>query len=461
MATNFPNVPFVNGGDFTPELADLAYNQVFDDQTNLLGHHERIKDSSLTNDNDGIKARFARIEKALLVEQGPTGLFIKYGAGTLALPDGTEVVVPSGIIAVPDNTTNLFIYADATGIISASTNPTNIRRLLARVNTAGGIITSITDLRDRASLAVLPRGNAIRTFGGNSTEDYNQTSGTVTLEGEQRFRNFTLGAGATINVPSGLQIYCSGNVTISGSIVASPPINGGGRLFGFWRPATYVGSSGQGIGGGTGHNAAAASSYHYSLQPTGSGGGAGILYIRDANPDNGILMGSTQGGNGGGLVSIEAAGSIFIEGSIYCEGGNGVAALIDTPNASLYVINPGAGGGSGGLVSLRSLKSIITAATALISVKGGNGGPAYGQSMPHNPAGGGGGGGGYIVLHSPNNNTTLGTLNRAGGNAGANYTTGGVNIGGGAGGSYAGVGGGSGGNAGTVGQLIPLTGIPV
>lgn len=457
---NYPNAPFTNGADFTTELADLAYHQVFDDQIQFLGHHERHKDDALSNDADAIKARVAKLTDGCKVEQGPAGLFIKYNAGTVQTLDDTDITIPSGILAVPDNTSNIFVFVDAVGSINVSTTANISRQLLARVNTAGGIITNITDLRDPAKLKVMPRANAIKTFGGNSVLDYNQTSGTATLEGEQRFRNFTLAAGATINVPSGFQLYCSGNVNIRGSIIVSPPINGGGKLFGFWRPATYVGSSGQGIGGGTGHNTAASPAYHYNLQPTGSGGGAGLLYIRAANPDDGITMGTTEGGNGGGLLLIEAAGSIRIEGSLYCEGGNGLAAAVSVPNADLYIINPGAGGGSGGLVNLRSLKEIITTATALISVKGGNGSPAFGQAIPHNPAGGGGGSGGYIVLHSPNNNTTLGTLNRSGGSAGANYTTGSPNVGGAVGGSYAGIGGG-GNNAGGIGQFISITGLPV
>ena len=64
MTTNIllPNQPFVSGQVWSPEISTLAFNQVFDDQIEYLGHHPKIKDESLSDDPADIKARLAELQ---------------------------------------------------------------------------------------------------------------------------------------------------------------------------------------------------------------------------------------------------------------------------------------------------------------------------------------------------------------------------------------------------------------
>ncbi len=135
---------------------------------------------------------------------------------------------------------------------------------------------------------------------------------------------------------------------------------GGGRLAG---GGGYGGSGGNGsvagYAGGLAHGTAAA--------PVDPGSGGGSAY------------GTMMAGAGGGLVRIESAGAVTVNGSISANGG-AVRPGMDT----------GSGGGSGGGVHIRC--GVFAGTNGAIAAGGGAGGDVYG----------GGGGGGRIAIVATN-----------------------------------------------------------
>ena len=243
--------------------------------------------------------------------------------------------------------------------------------------------------------------------------------------GTFQFSSFTVAAGQTLTVPSGLTIRVAGNMTIAGAIVVSPsPFStvAGGVIpyLGICSTSWPLGASGIANGvGGTAVNGAVA---RLLVTPDfgGGGNGAGIPGVH---------------GTGGGVLRIFASGTITVSasGSIAA---NGVAGTNAASNNS-------GGGGAGGIVILASSTSISNAGT--ISVNGGAGGNG---SVAPARASSGGGGGGIIHLLSPSN--SAGTLSANGGAGG----TGGGSI------SNGGGGGACGGNGGASGAATGETGAP-
>ena len=241
--------------------------------------------------------------------------------------------------------------------------------------------------------------------------------------GTFQFSSFTVAAGQTLTVPSGLTIRVAGNVTIAGAIVvgANPFVNVAGGIPhpGVCSTAVPLGASGIANGvGGTAVNDAVA---RLVVNPdfSGGGNGSGIAGVH---------------GFGGGVLRIFASGTISVTGSIAA---NGVAGTNGAANNS-------GGGGAGGVVTLASSTSISNAGT--ISANGGAGG--NGSVAPARAASGGGGGG-IIHLLSPSN--TAGSLTVTGGAGG----TGGGSISNGGGGGAC---GGNGGASGAVTGQGGLTG---
>jgi hypothetical protein len=250
-------------------------------------------------------------------------------------------------------------------------------------------------------------------FGDGSEPDPNPT-GSVTLGGNHNYANFTVPAGAKVNITedfnhppsSTLVVRSPGTCTIAGTI--------DGR--GVANPVYTIG----GIGGGGGGNPAseglpALGVISASLNFSGGAGGA---------------LGSPGGAgqDGIGLVSAiktfvldEIVGVFDSSGGMPGGAGAGAADPFNCHNAE-----PGNGGCAGAGLVLVCTK-IDFQSSAVVDLRGQNGfaGAAGGPAG----AGGGGGGGGYFFtyaiayLHSPANSGTV-RLDGGLGGAGGDVTAG-------------------------------------
>lgn len=410
--TLIPNVPLTSGDEYTEEIANLAFNQVYDDQPQYLGHHLRLSDDSLSNENGNVKPRLNAIENAFKVSV-ESGLTLRYQSGVVKLPNGQNLAIVSSLVIALDNRTS-YVYIDSLGAVVCNEMPSVNRVLLAKVVAVSGQVVVLEDLRHPSFLAIQPLSRAVKVFGGLSEVDKVATQGEVFNQGLYYFRNFTVPAGIAVTVDRQVKIFCSGTVRIEGTVDVSA------MGFGAIRQGyilSNLGSTGGLPGSGLGHRGA---SYPWGSQLWGSGGQQGSLSTLSSNS----WGFSWQGGDGGGSLQIEAAGSIVITGTIRANGtaggrgGTGSPEVQGTTSANVGVIS-GSGGGSGGLINLSSLTSITATNTAVIEVMGGNGGDGFNNSSSTTAFtaafAGYGGGGGYLVLASPANNITGSTIRLNGG----------------------------------------------
>ena len=446
-----PDVPFVEGQVFTPDLAYQAfYSPIFDDQTSYLGHRERITDDELDNGAGSIKAKVNAVENGLKVTV-ETGLTLRHAAGSLRLPDGSVVTKATALFTAPNNATS-FAYFDQAGNIQCTTQAPALRSLLAQVVTVSGAVSSLTDLRHPAQRMVNPIAAAIKVFGGTNTTDKVCTAGEVFDQGLYYFRDFTVPSGITITVDKFARFYCSGNVSILGTINVTPASAGAsGYSTQGLTGVNQGGLMGAGVGAGSGASSTGATgaSYSYAVQPYGSGGGLGL-----GTGGTGVFF-FGDGGRGGGGLWFEATGTITMTGAtINLSGENGQAHTI----LSNPVAISGSGGGSGGTLTLSSLVSINIAASCNILLNGGNGGNASNTASGLLAQGGSGGGGGQFVAIAPSVNYSGANINVAGGALGTAAGTG-TAIGGGGGGGNGGNGGRQ--STGSAGRIIQRLFVPI
>lgn len=209
--------------------------------------------------------------------------------------------------------------------------------------------------------------------------------------------------GATVTVPAGTTIRCTGTFENRGTLVVLPGSPGGGEridapsgpidatklrapsLFETergdafaapCRPSVMTGApAGQASSGALGGFGLGTRVYqlplsHYRI---GGGGGSGAL--------------GAIGGSGGGLLRVVARGLVTNTGTIQAAGAASTANRVGSAAA-------GCGGGAGGIVILASGSRVES--TGTIDVRGANGG---GPDLLG--ASGGGGGGGLVIFAAP------------------------------------------------------------
>ncbi|MBW4443071.1 MAG: hypothetical protein KME10_17895 [Plectolyngbya sp. WJT66-NPBG17] len=422
--------------------------------TDVDGSYPPLTDSALTAAPGNIKANWTAFQNVLRVTAA-NGLVVDYAGGSVVLPSGEVLTISPGQLSLAPNTES-FVFVNSAGLVQSSTIRPVRSVMLGKVLTNNiQIVGAVEDLRPRYQ--VLPIAQSIRIFGGSGEQgSYTLSSGTATLSGENWFQNFTVSAGATLTIAGGATLFCSGNVTISGNVVVTAPIAGGSGHYGVFAPQSYPNYIGAGVGGGASVNSISTNTYSYFTSPVGSGGAGSFI----ANLAGGIAMRTPRGGNGGGCLIIEAAGTITVTGTITANGenGQGNASVLNFAGGALTGfpggLITGAGGGSGGLIWLKSLRSVVASAGSQLSVKGGDGGTGYPDASTFQTAGGGGGG--WLVTTAPTVNLTGAAINLNGGvSTIATAVNGSVS-----GGSFAGLGGGPG-QAGSVGQLQVRNIIPI
>lgn len=238
---------------------------------------------------------------------------------------------------------------------------------------------------------------------------YTASSNTSLTGGTYNYTSFTIDPGVTVNVTGSqpLVIYCTGNVSINGTLMLSGNNGTNG--------VTYVsgGVGGAGVaGGGNGGDG----SYSSSVGPldgvAGGGSGAG---------------GMGQGWSGGG-----GAGYLMVGDSSHGVGGFGgpmygnpqinpaVAGSGGGGGSGGYSCGSGGGGGGGGYLMISTCGSITISATGSILAEGGDGG----SDGTGNCGGGGGGSGGSVLLLTATSFTNDGMVSAAGGQGGASNVSG-------------------------------------
>lgn len=415
-----PNTPFADGDAFTPDLAYQAFNSpVFDDLPQYLGHRMKIQDVELSDASGQIKDRVGFLESSLkVVQEGTTGLTVRYLSGRVTLPNNTTLVIASGLLAVTDNAVT-FIFIDQLGAPRAASRLPAICVPLAKVTAVNTQISQIEDMRHPNQKTIAPAPNAIKVFGGSVTGDFVAPANTVFKNGYHYCRDFTVPAGVNLVVQGFARIFCSGNVNIAGTITVQAMTPG--CPLQAWN---LTNSGSVGLIGGTGIGTHGRNIIPWAAQPYGSGGGSGLIQCWGAAQGWGY---TGAGGDGGGGVWIEASGNVVVTGTIVADGsagGQGGNASNMAPgglNSTLpSIMTAGGGGGSGGLVYLSALGTISISGG--LYARGGNGG--NGRTLTKDNSriaafGGAGGGGGYIVLSAPAINTSGSILNVNGGTTGS------------------------------------------
>ena len=269
----------------------------------------------------------------------------------------------------------------------------------------------------------------LRIYGDGSAGARTVTTDDTLDEPNRQYTDLTIGPGATLTIPSGAVIRCTGTFTNNGTIVVGTASLGAKEAV---RDSTIDSTyqpPGQGVApapAARGELGPAGSFYFGGFAGTGLTAAQARSILRPGvNAGGGGSCGTFSGSDGGGGLTVLAAGAIVNDGTVRADGaGPGVF---------------GSGGGAGGVVVLASKQRIRNRGT--ITANGGAGGQNGTSNGP-----GGGGGGGIVHVLAPEIDDT-GLVSADGGAAGSltGTTASGLRAGGGAGGSCGG-GGGSGGS---------------
>ena len=224
----------------------------------------------------------------------------------------------------------------------------------------------------------------LRIYGNGSSGARTVTADETLEDANLQYTDFTVSAGATLTVPSGTVVRCTGAFTNEGTIVVSMGAAGAGVNIDSTASEHAYGPPGQGLA------SAVAGRGEYGPAGTFCAGGrpAGGLTEAEArrvlqpgfNAGGGGACGTLGGAAGGGGFTVLAAGPVVNRGTLRADG----AAI--TP--------AGSGGGAGGVVVLASRERVENRGT--IGADGGAGGPNGTTDGP-----GGGGGGGIVHVLAP------------------------------------------------------------
>lgn len=226
----------------------------------------------------------------------------------------------------------------------------------------------------------------LRVYGDGSSGAFTVSGAQTLFNTSSMYTNVVINSGATLTVPSGTVIRCTGTFTNNGTITVAYGAPGG-RSVG--TDATTIMSAYIPPHPGVSPRAASSGeSGDSSALRTGGIGGSGLStfqagILRYPGPfAGGAGAGgmSATGGQGGGSLVVLCSGAITNNGTINADGEDGSA---------------GAGGGGGGVIILASKTSVTSAAAGSILARGGDGGDSTTATGP-----GGGGGGGVVHIMS-------------------------------------------------------------
>lgn len=430
--TTYPDIPFVDGQVWSPELAYLSFHQSYGDSLDqdLLGNHPGVTDAQLSDSSDAIKSRVRQVQDAFKTTL-VSGLTVSVSSGIAVLTDGQMVSVITSNKIVADNATN-YIYINDSGVVTVALALPVVCYPIAKVIASGGSISSIADLRSLAFRQVVPRPFSIKSFGGVNSVDIVCTALTDLTAGLYYCRDFIVPSGVGVSVPGGLKVIASRNVVIDGTLTVTPLVSGGDAIA--LNPDPSLSFRGSNRGDGLGSNGRV---YGYGTQHYGSGGFSGSGLTDNVS----TFIAVPGGGDGGGFIQIEAGGSITGGGTISCKGGNGKGGYTYVAGSPVVAVEGrfevgtlgmliGSSGGSGGLIALSALTEVDFDGT--LDVRGGNGGLSNTNVTDTWAGGGCPGSGGSVVITAPSYNISGATVLISGGSFGTtvNLVTGGSESGG-------------------------------
>lgn len=259
-------------------------------------------------------------------------------------------------------------------------------------------------------IAGVNRAQTCFNVGDGSGGAFNATTNTSLAGGSYSFTTFNIDPGVQVNVTgtTPLQIYCTGSVTINGTLSVKGG-NGNDAL-----TFSNAGLGGIGVAGGAnGGDGSFSSSSGPIIAFAGSGtGGAGNQ--GDAWSGGGgagyANTGGSSGNSGGGFggSSYGTANLTVLDAGSGGGGGSGG-----------YDCGGGGGGAGGGVIVINSGVSVMIGAAGAINSDGGNGG-----SDDNGNCGGGGGGSGGTIWLAANAITNNGLITAQGGTIGASAVAG-------------------------------------
>lgn len=252
----------------------------------------------------------------------------------------------------------------------------------------------------------------LKVYGDGSAGSVSISGNIVYNSGNSQYQNFSVESGATLVVPSGTVIRCTGSFSNSGTIIATSSLRQHPKISENGRAAITLESGGNEAGGGQGGSAlpeGAARQIHraglsgggdgYKLESeAGSSGGGNIVILcqgQVTNAAGGVMRADgedggelSRGGGAGGIIILASRAGVTNDGAIQARGGNGAGLNpVDGTNTGYAA----GGGGGGGIVHL--MAPVLTN-DGTIDVSGGSGGPAGGAGSITAPFYLGGGGGG-------------------------------------------------------------------
>jgi hypothetical protein len=221
------------------------------------------------------------------------------------------------------------------------------------------------------------------------------------------YTDVVIDSGATLTVPSGTVIRCTGSFVNNGTIVVQPGTPGGladSDTTSTIRPLIHPAHPGV-----SGRSPSSGESGDSTNSRSGGKGGVGLTQFQasllrypGSFAGGAGAGGFFVGGAGGGSLVVLCAGAITNNGRIRADGGAGTGNQIS------------GGGGGGGVIILASKTSVVSSASSQLLARGGNGANSGSFTGPS-----GGGGGGIVHLIAPSVNATGATVSVAAGSAGA------------------------------------------
>jgi hypothetical protein len=147
--------------------------------------------------------------------------------------------------------------------------------------------------------------------------------------------------------------------------------------------------------GGLGRNV------NFARQPNvgGAGGGAGGMGYYLGYPG---YQGAGSGGGGGGAITLQAAGSIHVSGSILASGGNG-----GSMKGYFFFYGGCGGGGAGGSIRIATTSNANVDSNAVLDVSGGLGGTFQSTYTYYAGGNAGNGGEGFLCVAVPDRSNAV------------------------------------------------------
>lgn len=141
-------------GQRVPKEWFNAIQDIQFDGEDLDGHYQPLEDDALSNSPGNIKPEFYTLRDAGKVAH-VSGLTIKVAALSVGSQNGTRTNIAETQLTIDNNATRV-VFVDSNATLQSAGSAPETGVLLARVVTSGGVVTTITDLRERVNFQIKP-----------------------------------------------------------------------------------------------------------------------------------------------------------------------------------------------------------------------------------------------------------------------------------------------------------------